>query len=117
MKKEDLIKKLTSRKFWAAVAAFVASLIVAFSGDSKTAETVTGIIMAGATVIAYILGEGLIDAKTAGCDEPSIMEINEYKNAAMIAAILAADKEGKEFEDYIMQEDEKQPPDETEEGK
>lgn len=117
MKKEDLIKKLTSRKFWAAVAAFVASLIVAFSGDSKTAETVTGIIMAGATVIAYILGEGLIDAKTAGCEEPSIMEINEYKNAAMIAAILAADKEGKEFEDYIMQEDEKQPPDETEEGK
>jgi hypothetical protein len=60
--KENIIRKLTSRKLWAAVAAFVAALIVAFGGDAETAETVTGLIMAGATAVAYIVAEGLIDA-------------------------------------------------------
>ncbi len=62
MKKEDIIRKLTSRKFWLAVAAFVTELIVVFRGDAEQAETISAIIMAGATVIAYIVGEGLIDA-------------------------------------------------------
>ncbi len=60
--KESLVRKLTSRKFWLAVAAFVTELIIAFRGDAELAETVAGVIMAGATVIAYIVGEGLIDA-------------------------------------------------------
>ena len=60
--KENIIRKLTSRKFWLAVAAFVTELIIAFKGDAELAETLSGMIMAGATVIAYIVGEGLIDA-------------------------------------------------------
>ena len=60
--KEKLIRKLTSRKFWLAVAAFVTELIIAFKGDAELAETLSGMIMAGATVIAYIVGEGLVDA-------------------------------------------------------
>ena len=67
MNKNDIIRKLTSRKFWLAVAAFVTDLIIALKGDAATAETVSGMIMAGATVIAYIIGEGLID--TAGRGE------------------------------------------------
>ena len=63
MRKEDIVRKLTSRKFWLAVAAFVTELIIAFRGDAEMAETVSGIIMAGATVIAYIMGEGLVDAE------------------------------------------------------
>ena len=63
MSKNDMIRKLTSRKFWLAVAAFVTELIIAFKGDAGLAETISGMIMAGATVIAYILGEGLIDAE------------------------------------------------------
>ena len=63
MNKTDIIRKLTSRKFWLAVAAFVTDLIVAFKGDAGLAETLSGMIMAGATVIAYIIGEGLIDAE------------------------------------------------------
>lgn len=62
MSREDIIRKLTSRKFWLAVAAFVTELIIAFKGDAELAETLSGMIMAGATVIAYIVGEGLIDA-------------------------------------------------------
>ena len=63
MRKEDIIRKLTSRKFWLAVAAFVTELIVAFRGDAELAETLSGMIMAGATVIAYIVGEGMVDAE------------------------------------------------------
>ena len=63
MKREDIIRKLTSRKFWLAVAAFVTELIVVFRGGAELAESVTAIIIAGATVIAYIVGEGLIDAE------------------------------------------------------
>ena len=37
MTKQDLIRKLTSRKFWVAVAGFVSGLIVAFEGDAGTA--------------------------------------------------------------------------------
>ena len=63
MNKNDIIRKLTSRKFWLAIAAFITELIVALKGDAETAETISGMIMAGATVIAYIFGEGLIDAE------------------------------------------------------
>lgn len=62
----DWKRKLTSRKFWAAIASFVSMLIVALRGDASEAETVTGLIMAGAAVIAYIVGEGLTDAAGAG---------------------------------------------------
>ena len=54
--------KLTSRKFWAAVAEFVAMLLVFCNCPQDRAAQIVALIMAGATVIAYILGEGLIDA-------------------------------------------------------
>ena len=62
MTREDWIRKLTSRKFWMALAGFVSGLIVAFGGTSETAETVSGCILAGASVIGYLLAEGLTDA-------------------------------------------------------
>ena len=66
MTKNDLIRKLTSRKFWLAVAAFISGLIVALDGDAETAETVSGLIMSGATVLGYLLAEGLADSASAG---------------------------------------------------
>ena len=59
----DWKRKLTSRKLWVAVAGFVAGLIVAFGGDNTTADTVSGCILSGAAVVAYIVGEGLIDSE------------------------------------------------------
>lgn len=59
--KETIIRKLTSRKLWMAVAAFVGALLTAM-GHEKTAVTVSGLIMQGAVVIAYIVSEGLVDA-------------------------------------------------------
>lgn len=54
-------RKLTSRKFWLSVAAFVSLLIIACGKDKTVAEQVSAIIMAGATVIGYVIGEGLTD--------------------------------------------------------
>lgn len=63
----DWKKKLTSRKFWAAIASFVSMLIIALGGTEETGTQITALIMAGASVIAYIVGEGLADA--AGAQE------------------------------------------------
>ena len=71
MNKIDWKRKLTSRKFWAAIASFVSMLIVALGGAETVATQVTAIIMAGASVIAYIIGEGLADAGNAGADDES----------------------------------------------
>lgn len=62
MKKIDWVRKLTSRKLWTAVASFVSMMIVATGGADNTATQVTALIMAGASVVAYIIGEGLTDA-------------------------------------------------------
>lgn len=59
---ENIKRKLTSRKFWAAVVSFVTMLVMAFGVAEETATQVGSIIMAGATVIAYIIGEGMADA-------------------------------------------------------
>ena len=60
--KETIVRKLTSRKMWLAIAAFVSMLIIAFGASEATATQVSAIIMAGATVIGYVIGEGLADA-------------------------------------------------------
>lgn len=62
----ELKKKLTSRKFWMALAGFVVGIIMAFNGSAEVAETVSGCIMSGASVIAYIIGEGLSDSAKGG---------------------------------------------------
>lgn len=60
--KIDWKRKLSSRKLWVALAGFAAGLIAAFGGDAETAETVSGCILSGAAVVAYIVGEGLADS-------------------------------------------------------
>lgn len=65
MKKIDWVRKLTSRKFWVALAGFVGGLVAAFGGSEATATQITGLIMAGASVVAFIVGEGLVDATAA----------------------------------------------------
>lgn len=70
----DWKRKLTSRKFWAAVAEFVTMLIIALHGTQETATQVAALIMAGAAVVAYIIGEGMIDAANVA---PIIIEPEE----------------------------------------
>lgn len=60
--KIDWKRKLTSRKFWLAVISFVTSILYAFNYSNITIEKITGVITAGAVVIAYVIGEGLADS-------------------------------------------------------
>lgn len=55
-------QKLTSRKFWAAIITFITSVLVAFGVPDLTIEQVVAVITAGSAMIAYIIGEGLVDA-------------------------------------------------------
>ena len=68
MSKEDWIRKLCSRKFWLAIAGFVTGLLIYFGKTAEQADQVAALIMAAASVIAYILGEGLIDASREKSD-------------------------------------------------
>ena len=67
--KIDWKRKLTSRKFWLAVVGLVTGLILALKGSAETAETVGGLIMSAASIVAYIVGEGLADAGHVGDGE------------------------------------------------
>ena len=67
--KIDWKRKLTSRKFWLSVASFVSLLVVALGKSESDASQVAAIIMSAATVIGYVIGEGLADG--ANRDEVS----------------------------------------------
>ena len=54
-------RKLTSRKLWMAVAGFVSGLLIYLGHSEAEASQVAALIMMGASVIAYCVGEGLAD--------------------------------------------------------
>lgn len=73
---KNWIRKLTSRKLWTAIASFASMMVVAVGGTDNQAAQVTALIMAGASVVAYIIGEGLTDA----CNIGSGAKIEEEDN-------------------------------------
>lgn len=70
--KIDWTRKLTSRKLWVAVASLVSNIIIVCGGTESETVQVTALIMAGATVIGYIFGEGLVDSASAKSTEITI---------------------------------------------
>lgn len=60
----DWKRKLTSRKFWLAIAVFVLAIFAYLNMDMDVEKTKALIIAAG-TVIAYIVGEGFADGMHA----------------------------------------------------
>ena len=73
----DWKRKLTSRKFWLAVIGLVSGLLMAFKVDGETVETISGVIMSAASVIAYIIGEGMADAANG-----TVVQVVEAKDEA-----------------------------------
>lgn len=57
-----LKSKLSSRKFWAAMAGVVSGLAMIFGLDENIISTVAGAVMALGSVVVYINTEGRIDA-------------------------------------------------------
>lgn len=60
--KIDWTRKLTSRKFWAAVVGFVTPVMVMLNYNDNQITQVTALIMAGANLIGYMIAEGLADS-------------------------------------------------------
>lgn len=65
MNKIDWGAKLSSRKFWALLAALVVGVLAIFAVPDNIITQVSGIITALGAIIAYILTEGKIDAASA----------------------------------------------------
>ena len=65
----DWKRKLSSRKLWLAIAGFVSGLMVFFGRPESEATQVSALIMSAASVISYIISEGLIDSASAGMYE------------------------------------------------
>lgn len=77
---ENLKRKLSSRKLWAAVAGVVSGLAMAFGLDENIITKVSGAVMVVASVITYIVTEGKVDAesvKTAIEEVGEVIEILE----------------------------------------
>ena len=78
MKKEStrdaIIRKLTSRKLWMSVCSFVSLIAVALGLTENEAAQIAAIIMAGAQVVGYVVGEGLVDAKNNSGDTTEVDE-------------------------------------------
>lgn len=55
-------QKLTSRKMWMGVAGVVSGLCLIITADENTSQMVSGVVLELGSVIAYIIGEGLVDS-------------------------------------------------------
>lgn len=76
-----IIQKLTSRKFWVAVATIISGLVMMFGYADTEAETIAGAILSIGGAIGYMITEGMVDAKSLGQilenGEVIIEEIND----------------------------------------
>lgn len=57
----DWKRKLTSRKFWLAIIGFITQLLILYGLPENEIAQIAACIMAGATLIGYIIGEGIAD--------------------------------------------------------
>ena len=82
MNKIDFKRKLCSRKFWACVCDFVGMLLVALHVAETDATQIVALVMAGAGMVAYIIGEGLTDAAAMAYEDMPEEEIKPPESDA-----------------------------------
>lgn len=61
----DWKRKLTSRKLWLSIASFASMLMIYFGHAESEATQISALIMAGASIVGYVIGEGLADSSNA----------------------------------------------------
>lgn len=77
MKKEDLLRKLSSRKFWACITAVVVSLIAFTKATPETVERIVALVGAIGGLCVYMLSEGMADSKSENIS--NVIKTEEYK--------------------------------------
>lgn len=73
MSKEDFIRKITSRKFWLALAGLITGIISFVKEPTTDAQTITALILSLGSVVAYCVAEGLVDANRQ--EEPTVLYV------------------------------------------
>lgn len=68
MKNINWKRKLSSRKFWAAVSGVVISVMIIFGADSSSQEKITGAITSAGVLVTYILAESGTDKAALNSD-------------------------------------------------
>ena len=63
---QTFIRKITSRKFLAALAGVATGLAMVFGVDETAISTVAGAVTTVASVVSYIMSEGMVDADAVG---------------------------------------------------
>lgn len=76
----NLIHKLGSRKLWAAIAGVVTGLSLVFGLDGDVIVAVSGAVVSLASVVAYIVTEGKIDAEAVKKAIEDIQEVEKELN-------------------------------------
>ncbi len=59
---KTLIRKLSSRKLWAAIVGVVVGVAAAFGIDGGEYAEIAGIVTSAVSVVSYIFAEGSVDA-------------------------------------------------------
>lgn len=79
MDKNELTRKLTSRKFWVLLIALVSAVLAFLKFDKGSIEQITTIIMAFGAMISYVLGESYVDGKRVEGDVTNIINTEKLK--------------------------------------
>lgn len=90
MSKNDILRKLSSRKFWVCLIGFVSSILIAFNiGENQIAQ-VTAVITAFGSLVVYMLTEGATDvASIKSSSTITSTTITESKNVNMESKLSA----------------------------
>ena len=60
---KEILRKLSSRKLWTALAGIAAGLALAFGLDQEAVASTAGAVVSVVSVVTYIVTEGRIDAE------------------------------------------------------
>lgn len=69
---KKIMDKLTSRKFWIAIAGVVCGIAMSLGADSTEIESVCGTVTALISMVTYIVIEGKIDSERVKSDTKEI---------------------------------------------
>lgn len=58
----NIVRKLTSRKLWLAIAGVATGICMALGGDPTEMQTIAGAVTALVSAVTYIVVEGKVDA-------------------------------------------------------
>jgi len=71
----SFIQRLKSRKLWMSIASFVSMLMIYCGSSESEAAQVAALVMAGASVIGYVIGEGLADSGETYVTEQEVQDV------------------------------------------